>query len=212
VSAPQRTLRRVAPSFRETLPVALHLAGRNALLLGGGEEAEDKFEKLRAVGARVTLVAERTGETLQQAARRGDLTWFARGFAATDLVGTQLVLLTDQDVALARTLKQLQARHAFWLCAIDQPAYSDFFLVSVVRRGPLQIGISTGGGAPLLARCIRQALEAGLSEDFSEFARSFADLRASLRSLPRPDRAHRLEQALEGFAMDVQVRYPERHD
>jgi siroheme synthase-like protein len=202
----------VASSFRETLPVALHLAGRNALLLGGGDEAEDKYTKLRAAGARVTLVAERTGEKLQRAARRGELIWFARRFTVSDLVGSQLVLLTEQDVDLARTLKRLQARHAFWLCAIDQPEYSDFFLVSVVRRGPVQIGISTGGGAPLLARRIRQALEAGLPAGLSEFARSFADLRATLRSLPKPARTLRLEEALQGFAMDVQVRYPERHD
>ena len=202
----------MASSFRETLPVALHLAGRNALLLGGGDEAEDKYTKLRAAGARVTLVAERTGETLQRAARCGDLIWFARRFTVSDLVGTQLVLLSEQDVELARSLKQHQARHAFWLCAIDQPEYSDFFLVSIVRRGPVQIGISTGGGAPLLARRIRQALEAGLPAGLSEFARSFADLRASLRSLPKPARTQHLEQALQGFAMDVQVRYPERHD
>ena len=188
------------------------MAGRNALLLGGGDEAEDKYTKLRAAGARVTLVAERTGEKLQHAARCGELIWFARRFTVSDLVGTQLVLLTEQDVELARSLKQHQARHAFWLCAIDQPEYSDFFLVSIVRRGPVQIVISTGGGAPLLARRIRQALEAGLPAGLSEFARSFADLRASLRSLPKPARTQHLEQALQGFAMDVQVRYPERHD
>jgi len=157
-------------------------------------------------------VAERTGEALQRAAHRGDLIWFARRFVVSDLVGTKLVLLTEQDEGLARSLKQLQARHAFWLCAIDQPAYSDFFLVSLVRRGPLQIGISTGGGAPLLARRIRQGLEAGLPPGFAEFARSFADLRASLRDVPKVERTRLLEQALRGFAIDVQVRYPGSDD
>lgn len=208
----RRTLGCVSPSFRETLPVALHLAERNVLVLGGGDEAEDKVTKLRAIDARVTLVAERTGAVLAGAARRGELIWFARSFVETDVVGARVVLLTDLDVEAARRLRQLQARHPFWLCAIDQPAYSDFFLASVVRRGPLQIGISTGGGAPLLARRIRQALEAGLTPELAEFARSFADLRASLRALPKAERAQRLEQALRGFAMDVQVRYPEPGD
>lgn len=201
---------RVTASYRPTLPVALNLAGRNVLLLGGGGEAEDKLAKLLDVGARVTLVAERTGETLQRAARRGQLHWFARSFVPSDLHGVQLVLLTEQDVMLARSLKALQQRYAFWLCALDQPDYSDLFLVSLVRRGPLQIGISTGGGAPLLARRIRQGLETGLDQRLAEFARSFADLRAELRALPKPERTRRLEQALHGFAIDVQVSYPEQ--
>jgi siroheme synthase-like protein len=157
-------------------------------------------------------VAERTGEPLQRAAKRGELIWFARDFLDTDLVGAQLVLLTDQDERLALRLKQAKARYAFWLCAVDQPAHSDLFLVSIVRRGPLQIGISTGGGAPLLARRIRQALEAGLPQTLANFARSFADLRASLRQLPKLERTQRLARELEGFAMDVQVRYPEPRD
>jgi siroheme synthase-like protein len=203
---------RVPASYRETLPVALNLNGRNVLLLGGGAEAEDKLPKLLEVGARVTLVAERTGAALDQAIRRSRVIWYARGFVPSDLVGVQLVMLTDQDAGLARRLRALQQRYAFWLCAVDQPDYSDLFLVSMVRRGPLQIGISTGGGAPLLARRIRQGLEAGLDQRLAEFARSFADLRAELRQLPKLERARKLEQALHGFAIDVQVSYPEASD
>jgi siroheme synthase-like protein len=202
----------VATSYRETLPVALHLENRNVLLLGGGEEAEDKIGKLLGAGARVTLVAERTGPALERAVRLGRLIWFARHFVPSDLIGVHLVMLTEQDVGLARTLKALQHRHAFWLCAVDQPDYSDLFLVSVVQRGPLQIGISTGGGAPLLARRIRQGLEAGLDARLAEFAHSFADLRATLRALPKAERKARLEQALRGFAIGVQVSYPESDD
>jgi siroheme synthase-like protein len=202
----------VPASYRETLPVALNLERRNVLLLGGGDEAEDKISRLLGAGARVTVVAERTGPTLQRAAREGRVIWFARDFVASDLLGMQLVMLTEQDVSLARTLKTLQQRHGFWLCAVDQPDYSDLFLVSVVQRGPLQIGISTGGGAPLLARRIRQGLEAGMDARIAEFAHSFADLRATLRALPKAERKARLEQALRGFAIDVQVSYPETDD
>lgn len=182
------------------------------LLLGGGDEAEDKIGRLLGARARVTVVAERTGPGVQRAARQGRVIWFARHFVPSDLLGAQLVMLTEQDVGLARTLKALQQRHAFWLCAVDQPDYSDLFLVSVVQRGPLQIGISTGGGAPLLARRIRQGLEAGLDARIAEFAHSFADLRASLRALPKAERKTQLERALRGFAIDVQVSYPEPDD
>jgi uroporphyrin-III C-methyltransferase/precorrin-2 dehydrogenase/sirohydrochlorin ferrochelatase len=199
----------VSQNFRETLPVALALRGRNVLVLGGAEEALDKVRMLKRVGARVTLVAERVDHELAALARTGDLIWYARGFQESDLHGTQLALLTELDQACALRLRALKLRYPFWLCAVDQPDYSDLYLVSIVARGPLQIGISTGGSAPLLARRIRQSLEAGLDQRFGQFARRFADLRARLRGLPKAERKQRLEAALAGFAMSVTVSYPE---
>jgi siroheme synthase-like protein len=202
----------VSQSFRETLPVALHLRGRNVLVLGGAEEALDKVRMLGRVGARVTLVAERVCHELGQLARGGALIWYARGFQESDLHGVQLVLLTELDSAYALRLRALKLRYPFWLCAVDQPDYSDLFLVSIVARGPLQIGISTGGGAPLLARRIRQGLEAGLDQRFGQFARRFADLRGRLRAVPKAERTRQLDAALEGFAMNVTVSYPEQDE
>jgi siroheme synthase-like protein len=202
----------VRPSHRETLPAALHLAGRGVLVLGGGDEALAKVALLRRAQARVTLVAEQAHPELARAARTRQLTWFARPFVETDLHGCRLVMLTERDAALAARLASLRHGRPFWLCAIDQPEFSDLFMVSSVRRGPLQIGISTGGGAPLLARRLREELEAHLDPGLAEFARSFADLRVGLKALPRPERERRLMEALHGFALEVRVSYPGRKD
>lgn len=199
----------MSQSYRESLPVALNLRGRNVLVLGGAEEALDKVRMLRRVGARVTLVAERACQELALLARCGELIWYARELQDSDLHGVHLALLTEVDPAVAQRLRALKLRYPFWLCALDQPDYSDLFMVSIVARGPLQIGISTGGGAPLLARRVRQSMEAALDQRFGQFARRFADLRARLRSLPKAERKARLESALEGFAMNVTVSYPE---
>lgn len=199
----------VQPSYRETLPVALQLAERNVLVLGGNEEAVDKIDKLLTAGARVTVVAESVLKPIAQRVERRELVWYARSFAKSDLQGVHMVLLTAQDEALARRLIALKRTYPFWLCAVDQPDHSDIYLVSIVRRGPLQIGISTGGGAPLLARRVRQALEAGFDRGFADFARQLARLRGALRSLPKEQRQSELSAALTGFAMDVRVRYPD---
>jgi uroporphyrin-III C-methyltransferase/precorrin-2 dehydrogenase/sirohydrochlorin ferrochelatase len=190
-------------------PVALNLRERAVLVVGGGAEADLKVPKLLAAGARVTIVAPVLAEPLARAARTRALTWFARDFVPTDVQGAHLVMLTEVDPLRAAELRALATTARFWLCAIDQPAYTDFYLVSTLERGPVQIAISTGGFAPLLARRLREGLERGLDRHFGEFARSFADLRASLRALPKPERMRRLTRALDGFAMDVRLRYPE---
>lgn len=198
-------------SSSETLvfPVALNLRDRAVLVIGGGEEAAQKVPKLLDAGARVTLVAAEVDERLAAQARAGRLCWFARHFTPHDVRGAHVVMLTEIDRTLARELRALASCAHFWLCAIDQPEFSDFYLVSTVTRGPVQIGISTGGSAPLLARRLRQALDSGLDGRFSEFARSFAGLRARVRALPKAERSQLLTRALEGFAMEVRLRYPE---
>lgn len=191
-------------------PVALNLRERAVLVLGGGAEADLKVPKLLAAGAMVTIVAPTLGEALQRAARTRALTWFARDFVPTDVLGAHLVMLTEVDPQRAAELRALSRTARFWLCAIDQPAYTDLYLVSTLERGPVQIAISTGGAAPLLARRLREGLERGLDRHFGEFARSFAALRARLRPLPKPERMRLLTRALDGFAMDVRLRYPEQ--
>lgn len=190
------------------LPVALNLHNRSVLLVGGGEEALDKLPKLLRVGARVTLVASELTPELRELVLARRVPWYARALHPSDLEGVHLVMLTEPDRALAERVRSLKGRHGFWLCAIDQPALSDVFLVSTLTRGPVHIGISTGGQAPLLARHLRRALACALDEEFSEFARKFAELRAHIRALPKQQRKERLEAALNGFAMEVRLSYP----
>jgi len=193
-----------APPF----PVALALAGRPVLILGGGEEARDKLTKLSAAGARVTVVAPSVLPDIERMAQHRRCAWYARALHPSDLQGVQLVLLTDPDVELARRLRELKRTYPFWLCAVDQPTFSDLFLVSTLERGPVQIAISTAGKAPLLARRLRQELARGLDQAFVDFARKFAYLRARLRTVPRHQRKERLELALNGFAIELRVGYP----
>jgi siroheme synthase-like protein len=187
-------------------PVVLNLRGRSVLVLGGTEEAALKVPMLLAAGASVKIVAAALEPSLSRLARIRAVDWYARDFVDQDVQGAHLVMLTEQDQALALRLRGLGR---FWLCAIDQPALSDIFLVSSVRAGPLTIAISSGGRAPLLARRIREDLERSFDARFGEFARKFARLRTQLRALPRPERTERLARALDGFAMDVSLRYPD---
>jgi siroheme synthase-like protein len=190
----------------DVFPVALPLRGRSVLVLGGTEEAVAKVPTLLAAGARIRLVAPTVDESLARLARGRALDWYARDFLDHDVQGVHLVMLTEQDPVLARRLRGLTGK--FWLCAIDQPELSDIYLVSSVRSGPLTVSISSGGSAPLLARRIREGLERALDARFGEFARKIATLRARWRDLPRSERSARLLRVLDGFAMDVHVRYP----
>jgi precorrin-2 dehydrogenase/sirohydrochlorin ferrochelatase len=56
------------------------------------------------------------------------------------------------------------------LCnVVDVPDLCDFFYPSVVRRGDLQIAVSTAGQSPSLAQKIRQQLEKQFGPGYAEW-------------------------------------------
>lgn len=193
------------PSFT----VGLRMARRAALVVGVGSEGATKAAQLVACGARVTVVGEGAPvEELAAASRAGALCWYARPACDQDLQGVHLVVLSEQDSALARHLWEQRRRHGYLLCAMDQPEFCDFFNVSTLQAGPLQVSVGSAGRAPALAGRVRRELERGLDGNFEAFAEEIAQLRESLTELSSAERRGRLQQALRGFAIDMSLRYP----
>ena len=67
---------------------------------------------------------------------------------------------------------------------VDRPASCDFILPSVLRRGDLQIAVSTGGRSPALAREIRRRLEMEIGEDYAGLVTRVGAARTRLRGGP----------------------------
>ena len=64
------------------------------------------------------------------------------------------------------------------LCnVVDVPDLCDFFYPSVVRRGDLQIAVSTAGNSPSLAQKIRQQLEKQFGPGYAQWVRELGETR-----------------------------------
>ena len=69
----------------------------------------------------------------------------------------------------------------------DVPPLCDFYFGSVIKRGPLQIMVSTNGKGPRLANRIRRQIEDSLPENVGEAIESIGLLRSQLRKkVPSP--------------------------
>ena len=169
-------------------PVALILDGRRCLVVGGGLIADGKLDALLASGARVTVVSPDVRPRIAELAADRRLTLVRRLFQPADLDGAFLVIAAtdDRDVnaAIAR-----QARAAGILVnAVDDPPYCDFYAVSIVRRGNLQLAISTNGDSPAFARWLRERLDATVPPEYGDLLALLAEVRTELRaSGPIPD-------------------------
>jgi precorrin-2 dehydrogenase / sirohydrochlorin ferrochelatase len=140
-------------------PAFLDLRGRRCLVVGGGPVGERKALALLECGARVMVVSPAVTPVLAGLAAAGRLEHRRRAFRRVDARGCTLVVaatgLADVDRAVASAAKAQRAL----VNVVDRPAECDVIMPSVLRRGELQIAVSTGGRSPALAREIRRSLE-----------------------------------------------------
>jgi len=147
------------PEATSLFPAFFKLARRDCLVVGAGQVGQAKIEGLLACGAATTVVAPYATPAVESWAVSGKLIWRARGFELSDLDGAFLVVVATSLPALNERIFQ-EARRRRILCnVVDDPARCDFYYPAVVRRGALQIAISTGGRSPALAQRLRKELE-----------------------------------------------------
>lgn len=174
-----------------TYPIALDLAGKRCLLAGGGVIAESKLDALLLAGADLRVVSPEVRPRFLQLAMGGEICLHQRPYRTDDLAGASLVIAAtdDHDVNAAIVT---EARAAGILAqAVDNIPYCDFFAVAIVRRGDLQVSISTNGQSPAFARWLREELDASLPVEYGDLLAVLGAVRQEIKAGgPIPEYEH----------------------
>ncbi len=167
---------------RPYYPVALDLVDKPVLVVGGGAVAEGKVDGLLEAGARVTVVSPTlTGRLLGMAAQ-GRFAWRKRPFEVADVEGAWIVIAATDDTAVNARVADAARAAGRLVNAVDDVPNCDFIATSIVRRGDVQISISTGGGSPAMARWLREQLDAALPAELGELLDALSEVRAKLKA------------------------------
>jgi len=140
-------------------PMFMKLEGKRCLVVGAGKVGEPKIGGLVDTGARVHVVALEASEAVHDWARAGKITLEVRDYVGTDLDGVLLAVVATASRVLNESIYREAQRRGVLCNVVDVPEYCDFYYPAVVRRGDLQIAISTNGQSPSLAQKLRQQLE-----------------------------------------------------
>jgi precorrin-2 dehydrogenase / sirohydrochlorin ferrochelatase len=140
-------------------PMFLKLQGRRCLVVGAGRVGESKIESLLGTGAELLVVSPRVTGRVAEWAAAGKLRWLPRRFRPKDLEQIFLVVAATSNLGVNELVFREASRRGVLCNAVDDPGRCDFFYPAVVRRGPLQIAISTCGQSPALAQRLRHDLE-----------------------------------------------------
>ena len=140
-------------------PVFLKLVGRMVVVVGAGNVAASKLDRLLAAGADVHVVAPDIGDDIE----RSGVTIVHRQFRPEDLDDAWLVIAAaTPDVN--RAVAEAAIPRRVFVNAVDDPPNATAYLGGVIRRAGVTLAVSTDGRAPALAGLLREGLELLLPE------------------------------------------------
>lgn len=159
----------------KAFPAFHALTARKVIIAGSGEAASRKARLVAAAGAEVVFVASGLNPRLV-AEWNGRAEFDARTPSADLFAAAALAFIAVDNKDEAAILAGFAKSAGVPVNVIDRPELSDFMTPSIVDRGDIVVAISTGGAAPVLARRLREKIEAILPRNLdalAAFARSF---------------------------------------
>ncbi|MCW8127244.1 siroheme synthase CysG [Microbulbifer halophilus] len=165
------------------LPLAFDLKDRPCLLIGGGAIATRKARLLHRAGARLVVVSPEISGELRQLVKDSKGEYFESRYHADFLDGAELVIAATEDGQVNADVSRDARAQRLPVNVVDSPALCTFTFPAIVERGPISIGISSGGAAPVLARRIRAQFEALLSPGIASLAELAERLRDRVKAV-----------------------------
>ncbi|MBX6422379.1 bifunctional precorrin-2 dehydrogenase/sirohydrochlorin ferrochelatase [Thermosulfurimonas sp. F29] len=171
-------------------PAFLNLRDRFCVVVGGGEVAERKVEALVAAGARVRVIAPEVTSRIEGWAGEGLIELEKRPYREGDLSEAWLVVAATDDPEVQKAVFSEAERNRIFCNVVDKPELCSFIVPSVVRRGRLQLAVSTSGASPAAARRIRERLEEEFGPEWGVYLELMARWRKEIlsRGLPEEER------------------------
>jgi precorrin-2 dehydrogenase/sirohydrochlorin ferrochelatase len=183
------------------------LEGRRCVVVGAGRIGEPKIKSLLIAKADVIVIAPDAMPAVSGWARAGVLSWERREFRNEDLQGAFLVVAATSSETVNEQVYRAAQEQKVLCNAVDDPERCDFYYSSVVRRGQLQVAISTEGQSPALAQRLRRELEAAISPEYAGWLQELGAAREELfgQALDPEERRLRLHRLASRKAFEART-------
>lgn len=168
------------------LPIFLKLDGRPGLIVGAGNVALEKLHTLLPTGLRIRVIAPNAKPEFQRLAAEGCIEWLSREFEASDLDGKFVVIASTDNPEVNAVVYRECVHRGILVNSVDAPPHCDFYFGSIVRRGDLQVAISTAGESPAVAQQLRREIDERLPTDLGPWLKEIGKLRREILATRPP--------------------------
>lgn len=143
-------------------PIFLTVRGRRVVIVGDDASLAPKVALLQKAGAELCRLSDP---------------------GADDLRGCAAVFVATGDAARDEATAQAAQAAGVLVNVVDRPELSTFIMPAIVDRDPVVVAISTNGTSPVLARRLRERLEALLPRRLGDLARFAGRFRGAVQGV-----------------------------
>ena len=161
-------------------PVFLDIRNKHCVIIGGGEVALRKAERLLDCGAKVSVISPKLVPELAALKDKHLIAHIAAEYSGDLLDKAALIIGATDDEKINARISQDARNKGIPVNIVDDPQKCDFILPAVVQRGDLAITIGTGGKSPALARHLREDLEKQYGKEYEIFLNILGNLRTKM--------------------------------
>lgn len=178
-------------------PFFMDLEGKCGVIVGGGNVAARKVEKLLAFGPDLTVIApdieacvKTQGKLLQEGAA-ASLQFEERAFRLEDLDHTDFVIAATDDTVLNGEIADCCKARRIPVNVVDDREKCTFFFPALIKDGSLTIGISTDGKSPAAASWTRQKIAEILPEGLGTVIDLMGQIRPAVMQMEADEAARK---------------------
>jgi len=177
----------------------MNLQNKPCLVVGAGPVALRKIRLMLSAGANITVIAPEMCQDMKDEFS-DTIEYHAREFKDSDIKGYRLITAATNFPDVNQRVSDLAQAVNVPVNIVDQPELCSFITPSIVDRSPVLIAVSTGGGAPVLARNLRTKLEAFIPASYGKLAATMNRYRDKLKVALPEERDRRMfwEKVVEG--------------
>lgn len=161
-------------------PVFLDIRDKKCVIVGGGEVAARKAERLLDCGAKVFVISPKISPAIAALKEKNIISHIDARYSGDLINGASLVIGATDDEKTNAAISLDARNKGIPVNIVDDPQKCDFILPSIVQRGDLTITIGTGGKSPALARHLREELEAKYGKEYETLLKILGNLRVKM--------------------------------
>jgi len=161
-------------------PMYIDLTNKKILVVGGGNIALEKLEKLVQFTKDITVIAPEIRYNTYNLIKEHCLSYYSRKYNIGDIEGYNIVIVATDDIAMHEAIFLESRGKNILVNSVDNTDFCDFIFPSFIKKGDLTISFSTSGASPAFAKQIRAYMEKIIPDDIEDFLTKMKSLRATL--------------------------------
>lgn len=169
------------------LPLWVKVQGYKCLVVGGGQVALRKIRMLLEAGAMVEVVTKRACQEVQNMAQAGLIGLKIKEVENKDLSGARVVVVATDSGQVNRRVSSWADEKGVLCNVVDRPELCTAVFPAILKRGRLEVAVSTGGASPAVAAKIRDHIAQSLQPGYELLLELLSEIRGRVKKMQLAD-------------------------